>query len=200
MIRDSLRAARSDVAEPSAPAGRLANGTNELNGAVRAAAGRRAGVDARPEGSGDDVRWHSDARSVAVPRFSVAEGTIHTTTRESSVGCARTGPFDRFALPAIGAETGDVLEGHHIGAGVFSGAGTRSASSHPTGCSTRAPSPASCASSPPREVEHSCPAPPANRPGGNYAQLRVGEPAASTWADGCGGAGGTGSGLTRGET
>lgn len=116
-------------------------------------------VDIRPDGSGCDVRWRNDVRSAAVPRLSGAEGTICTTTRESSGGGDRAGLFDRFALTAIDAETGSA-RGDHLGAGFFSTSWRWSASSHPTGCSTRAPSPASCASGPPPEAEHACPARP----------------------------------------
>jgi hypothetical protein len=74
-------------------------------------------VDVRPDNSGCDVAWTNTVRSAAVPKLSVADGTIVTVTRHNPVNDQLgTTPADKFFYAAVDPGTGAVLTEQLIGA------------------------------------------------------------------------------------
>ncbi|KUL51216.1 hypothetical protein ADL22_06620 [Streptomyces sp. NRRL F-4489] len=74
-------------------------------------------VDIDPDGRGCAIRWDTRIRSAAVPKLSLADGTLYTVERTGVLDPARTGILDRYDFLAVDAETGRVAGRRHLGTG-----------------------------------------------------------------------------------
>lgn len=67
-------------------------------------------VDVRPDASGCDVKWDHTVRSAAVPKQSLADKTITTTTRHDPLGDEHeAGVLDKYFYAVVDPETGALL-------------------------------------------------------------------------------------------
>ncbi|GAA2131859.1 hypothetical protein GCM10009760_06090 [Kitasatospora kazusensis] len=81
-------------------------------------AGGLSRVDVRADGSGCDLKWDNTVRSAAVPRFSTADGLIHTVLRRPLIpGTDTTSILDPYYYAEIDPETGGVVRTKFLGAG-----------------------------------------------------------------------------------
>ncbi|MFK0296446.1 hypothetical protein ACIQU6_39075 [Streptomyces sp. NPDC090442] len=74
-------------------------------------------IDVNRNGRGCGVRWETPIRSAAVPKLSLADGTLYTVERTGVLDPARTGILDRYDFLAVDARTGRVTSRHHLGTG-----------------------------------------------------------------------------------
>ncbi|MEA2459212.1 MAG: hypothetical protein QOC95_2184, partial [Thermoleophilaceae bacterium] len=74
-------------------------------------------VDLRPGGRGCSTRWQIGVRSSAVPRLSLADGSVYTVERTSPSDPAATTPLDGYSLVAIDARTGAIRSRALLAAG-----------------------------------------------------------------------------------
>lgn len=70
-------------------------------------------VDIRPDGSGCDIVWENDVRSVAVPKLSMPDGTIVTMT--APVSGAAAGGQGAYSYAVVGAGAGELLTEQELG-------------------------------------------------------------------------------------
>jgi hypothetical protein len=66
-------------------------------------------------GSGCTQVWSSSIRSAAVPKLSVADGRIYTTTRTGLIDPAQTGLLDTYREVVLDAATGAVVSTGYLG-------------------------------------------------------------------------------------
>jgi hypothetical protein len=67
-------------------------------------------VDVRADGSGCDLVWDNTVRSAAVPKLSIADGTITTITRHNPAGDQNeASAVDTFSYAVVDPETGNLL-------------------------------------------------------------------------------------------
>ncbi|KAA9155298.1 hypothetical protein FPZ12_030230 [Amycolatopsis acidicola] len=75
-------------------------------------------VDVRPDGSGCDLVWDNTLRSAAVPKYSLADGKLHTVLRDPLIpGTKGTSILDPYRYAEIDPATGNVVRSATVGAG-----------------------------------------------------------------------------------